>query len=463
MSNQFKICPSCGEKNNPTFSVCWKCCTAITAVDMKSSEKSDADVFIEGLHKAVDLLGKGLKVGGQYTKEGKKKVNEILKEFKKNSLTVPNPEKIENVSQAQALTIETIKRMMDETERIYRNHVEAGKAKVTDMGLLRARLYAANFPYQAFVMAEGKMDWDSHQNVFTALLKMLPHGLSLSPDVVQPICEEQTSEHIEALKMEIEMQGSGRNLLAKIYSRALEDSIGPLDKLKGEFADQLPMILGSVVSGALAAWMDLYQKLSEESCAPKKTAHSTSDAGAEASQNSLEGNGAQNKGVSKIDFGKHFYQMKYREHYQMLLDGIKNEEKVLSELYLFRAWTTQFGYRLCCGEGDIAKKIIYEVVNLANTLGQGIFELYNGVKIEEIMNEGIPDLIENRWGEYDDVFLINRGDCDSNFASGPISAKLCNFCEIEDGVKAEWLQKDFLKHLTEIMNEANGLGLIKRA
>jgi len=85
------------------------------------------------------------------------------------------------------------------------------------------------------------------------------------------------------------------------------------------------------------------------------------------------------KDSSKIDFSKYFYIMNYSKHYAEFLEGVPDKSKVISELFLFRAWTTQFGFRMFSPNEEISEKVIYEIVNQSNTLGKGCFVELKGL------------------------------------------------------------------------------------
>ena len=78
MGRESKICPSCKEKNNPTFNVCWKCKTPFRLGNVIESEKVDTIVSV--ILQSSFLL-----------------VMELLKEeeFKKQKLEIVNKISIE--------------------------------------------------------------------------------------------------------------------------------------------------------------------------------------------------------------------------------------------------------------------------------------------------------------------------------------------------------------------------------
>lgn len=157
------------------------------------------------------------------------------------------------------------------------------------------------------------------------------------------------------------------------------------------------------------------------------------------------------KDPSKIEFGKYFYLMKYGEHYAEFLEGVPEKPKVISELFLFRAWTTQFGFRMFSPNGEVSEKVIYEIVNLSNTLGKGMLQAIEEFDIEEILGGTFMGLLQERWQEYDFAFVNNRKE--GYIPVKEICFKVCDFCEVEDVAKLLWITQDFLTHFELIKSE----------
>ncbi len=73
----------------------------------------------------------------------------------------------------------------------------------------------------------------------------------------------------------------------------------------------------------------------------------------------------------------------------------------LAELFLFRAWTAQFGYRIFSSDRYASEKLIGETVNACKYLGLGVVEKLHGFSIESELGADFITLIEDRWKEYD--------------------------------------------------------------
>lgn len=147
--------------------------------------------------------------------------------------------------------------------------------------------------------------------------------------------------------------------------------------------------------------------------------------------------------LKKFNYGESFYQIDYRKRYKDFLEDIKDSDKILCELYLFRAWTTQFYMRLVLGEqqGD---EILYEVVNLSNTLGLGIFELYNKLNFAQVMKAELEQLLPEKWEAYDDVYLALKSE--SSLPTMQICDKFMDFCAIKNASKLILLSVSFIDH-----------------
>lgn len=161
----------------------------------------------------------------------------------------------------------------------------------------------------------------------------------------------------------------------------------------------------------------------------------------------------------KLKIGSHFYLIKYNDQYADFLDGVQNKKKVIAELFVFRAWTTQFGFRVFSSQPVISEIIIGEVFNQGK-LGKGILNKIEQVNIEVETNLEYEDLIESRWHEYDKVFIDNKNS-ETQIPTRQICEKLTEFCKIKDPEKFIWICIDFVKQLETIKQEALKSGLLK--
>lgn len=108
--------------------------------------------------------------------------------------------------------------------------------------------------------------------------------------------------------------------------------------------------------------------------------------------------------------GETTYLMDYREHYGSSFGetGTALSNRILAELFLYRAWTAQFAYRMVADQ-RAHDALISETVNACNHLGLGVFELTHGVSVEEELGNDFISLIEDRWETYDSVVTEHFG------------------------------------------------------
>jgi hypothetical protein len=158
--------------------------------------------------------------------------------------------------------------------------------------------------------------------------------------------------------------------------------------------------------------------------------------------------------VRKIDLGKYFYLMDYRQQYAEFLSDAPDQKLAISELYIFRAWTTHFGFQIFSSSKDISEKVTYELWNLASTLGQVVLEGKYRIKFADYSS-----IADSRWQEYDDVYLRNRNS-EEPFPAIELGFRAAAFCEIEDPGKIALLATSFLIQLGEIKDEAIRLRIL---
>lgn len=161
----------------------------------------------------------------------------------------------------------------------------------------------------------------------------------------------------------------------------------------------------------------------------------------------------------KLNIGEYFYLMSYNNHYSEFLNGIENTNKVISELFVFRAWTTQFGFRLFSSQPEVSEEIIGEVY-YQGKLGKELLNQLEQVDIEFETNREYDNLINSRWQEYDSVFIKNKNS-ENPIPTRQICGKLTDFCDLRDPMKLIWISTDFIKQLDSIKHEAIKTGLLK--
>src|SRR5687768_5503070 len=86
-----------------------------------------------------------------------------------------------------------------------------------------------------------------------------------------------------------------------------------------------------------------------------------------------------NAWTAKID--EQIYLLNYRNHYADILDKRVTSRR-LAELFLFRAWTAQFGYRIFSLDLKVSEKLIGETVNASHHFGLEAFQQVHGFSVE---------------------------------------------------------------------------------
>lgn len=159
--------------------------------------------------------------------------------------------------------------------------------------------------------------------------------------------------------------------------------------------------------------------------------------------------------TAKID--EQVYLMNYERHYADILANHLTRTR-LAELFLFRAWTAQFGYRVFSTDQYASEKLIGETVNSCKYLGLGIFQVTHGFSIESVLGGEFFDLIEDRWHQYDVVVSALLGS--SGIPTVEIITVLTNRLNIIDPTVTVKLSTDFLSQLDFIKRTAIETGVL---
>jgi len=134
------------------------------------------------------------------------------------------------------------------------------------------------------------------------------------------------------------------------------------------------------------------------------------------------------------DQGKFYYLMSYEEEYSDLTSKYSDSDQILAELFLFRFWLTQCGYRLCKPDAITDDDLLNDMIPNGLTLGRGTFERLNTISIEETLGESMSELMEDRFHTYDAAFISGKSNADP-FGLGAASLALAN--NILDDPRAE--------------------------
>ena len=159
------------------------------------------------------------------------------------------------------------------------------------------------------------------------------------------------------------------------------------------------------------------------------------------------------------DVGRFFYRLNYSRHYSDFLKGALNPQRATAELFLFRAWTTQFGFRVFSSDADMSEVLIAEVINQAKYLGKEVLREIDGTDVEEDLGGRFIDLLDERWRAYDQAFLQHK-DAEPPIPTRAICAKATDYCGVSDPIKFVWLCQDFIAQLEAIKRESVKAGLL---
>ncbi len=164
-----------------------------------------------------------------------------------------------------------------------------------------------------------------------------------------------------------------------------------------------------------------------------------------------------NAATAKID--EQVYLLNYRDHYADILHEYIPPPR-LAELFLFRAWTAQFGYRIFSSNLEASEKLIGETVNASKYLGLGLFQLAHGFSVETELGSDFISLIEDRWRDYDLVVSTMPPRID-RIPTMEIVGVLTNRLGIADPRVTYCLSMDFLGQLDLIKQMAIEIGVLK--
>lgn len=158
---------------------------------------------------------------------------------------------------------------------------------------------------------------------------------------------------------------------------------------------------------------------------------------------------------AKVD--EQVFLLNYSDHYSDILGDHLTKSR-LAELFLFRAWTAQFGYRVFSSDFVKSEKLIGEVVNASEHFGLPFFEKIHRFSIESELGADFISLVEDRWGVYDSV--IPARVAADGIPTMEIVIILGKRLEIEDGLVTFGLSVDFLAQLNLIRETAIEIGVL---
>ena len=155
------------------------------------------------------------------------------------------------------------------------------------------------------------------------------------------------------------------------------------------------------------------------------------------------------------------YLLNYRRHYDPIFRSLEEPllNSVLAELFLFRAWTTQYAYRMF-SDASAHDDLITETVSSCSHLGTGIFEKTLGFSIEAELGKEFIELVEDRWSQYDDI-VVNNKDSETAIPAGQLCGKLFSLAGVADLEAYAQLCTDFLSQVQGIRDNCLANDLFK--
>lgn len=153
-----------------------------------------------------------------------------------------------------------------------------------------------------------------------------------------------------------------------------------------------------------------------------------------------------------VEIAQFFVFMNYSDHYFDFLVGNLDYRRAIAELFLFRAWTTQFGFRIFTSDGELSERIAAEVVNQSKYLGKDLLRTVDGGNVGEGPSASFMSLLEERWQAYDRSFLQYRA-ADPRVPARMICSQVTEYCGVRDPARFAWLCEDFTRQLEAVRNE----------
>ena len=165
--------------------------------------------------------------------------------------------------------------------------------------------------------------------------------------------------------------------------------------------------------------------------------------------------------ASKLDLGCHFCSFDYRKNYSSLLTEAYNPALVISELFMFRSWVTQLGFRIFCSYPEITDRILYKVIEISIINGPGSLLLMHDVQIDRCIAGDYATVLQVRWHRYEDVFR-GRQSREDQLASFPVCASVIAACGPPDPLHTMTLAASYLMQINAVKEMAISNRLLKR-
>ena len=156
----------------------------------------------------------------------------------------------------------------------------------------------------------------------------------------------------------------------------------------------------------------------------------------------------------------HFCGIRYSLEYQNILEHAFDKKAAIAELLLFRAWATQFGFRLFCKNKSLSERVVFEIVNQTKVIGQELLRSVFEVNIGSIYPHGFMTTLQLRWEEYDEIYIRNANSHDPIVAD-LLCEELMVHCLFVDRSTLPLLVEKYIRQLGVIKMEADRLNSLQ--
>jgi hypothetical protein len=152
------------------------------------------------------------------------------------------------------------------------------------------------------------------------------------------------------------------------------------------------------------------------------------------------------------------FNLDYRSRYAPILLEFLSESAI-AEIFLFRAWATQFGYRMFSTNAEVSENLVGETVNSCKYLGLDSFAQIHGFSIEDKLGDDFISLVDDRWRDYD--LVVSTDVKQTGIPTEQIIRVLSKKLHIARSDITDALSTDFLSQLDLIKKRALQLGILK--
>lgn len=158
------------------------------------------------------------------------------------------------------------------------------------------------------------------------------------------------------------------------------------------------------------------------------------------------------RGMTELKLEKIVFEIDYVKKYKPLFLGKRLTARALCELFLYRSFVASFGYQLFDTERERTQERSKDIIVFCGSYGKFIFEKRHGISLEEVLEEPIHEILNNRWQRYNQA-------ADAEPGPRVFLATLCRLMRIRDRNMKSKLEEDFLEILQAVEQNARDIGL----